>query len=204
MFANEQDVSGTFNEHKSIFARLATIDKKSELARTLAQEIKRFSLYDLQVMSAFLEREINNLPSPYGENIRPYFIEQYFGRYYNILAIYNNGAFSDRDEEINDKQMFRDYCSTVISFELEYDKGSENRITMNDPFYSLYYYLLSCFYMFVLDEPGHPVGTPFPGGFTVQKINGEYYCPIRDKEKDVERSICNFCPAKQDETYDKS
>ncbi len=53
--------------------------------------------------------------------------------------------------------------------------------------------------MFVLDEPGHPVGTPFPGGFVVEKRGNEYFCPIRDKEEDVWYSICNFCPAKQTE-----
>jgi uncharacterized protein (UPF0305 family) len=53
--------------------------------------------------------------------------------------------------------------------------------------------------MFVLDQPGHPIGTPFPGGFTVRQQGDEFYCPIREKEKDIWYSICNFCPAKQDE-----
>ena len=49
------------------------------------------------------------------------------------------------------------------------------------------------------DEPGHPIGMPFPGGFTVERRDDNYYCPIRDKEKDVPFAICNFCPAKQSE-----
>jgi uncharacterized protein (UPF0305 family) len=53
--------------------------------------------------------------------------------------------------------------------------------------------------MFVLDEPGHPVGMPFPGGFRVEQRGRDYYCLIRDKEKEVFSSICNFCPAKQTE-----
>jgi uncharacterized protein (UPF0305 family) len=53
--------------------------------------------------------------------------------------------------------------------------------------------------MFVLEEPGHPVGMPFPGGYTIEKRGGEYYCLIRDREKEVLHSICNFCPAKQSE-----
>ena len=53
--------------------------------------------------------------------------------------------------------------------------------------------------MFVLDEPGHPVGMPFPGGFRVEKRGRDYYCLIRDKEKEILYSICNFCPARQTE-----
>jgi uncharacterized protein (UPF0305 family) len=40
--------------------------------------------------------------------------------------------------------------------------------------------------MFVLEGPGHPVGMPFSGGFEVRHCSGAYFCPIRDKEKDVE------------------
>jgi len=31
--------------------------------------------------------------------------------------------------------------------------------------------------MFVMDEPGHPVGTPFPGGFKVEKRPDGYFAP---------------------------
>ena len=58
-------------------------------------------------------------------------------------------------------------------------------------------YLLAAFCMFVLDEPGHPVGTPFPGGDTVQLIDGIYYCPVREKAGDVDAALCPFCPARQ-------
>jgi uncharacterized protein (UPF0305 family) len=40
---------------------------------------------------------------------------------------------------------------------------------------------------------------PFPGGFSVEQRGGDYYCLIRDKEKEIFYSICNFCPAHQTE-----
>jgi uncharacterized protein (UPF0305 family) len=58
-------------------------------------------------------------------------------------------------------------------------------------------YLLAGFTMFVLGEPAHPVGTPFPGGDTVQLHDGVYYCPARDKANDVGGALCPFCPAFQ-------
>ena len=48
-----------------------------------------------------------------------------------------------------------------------------------------------------VELPGHPVGTPFPGGFIVEERVGVYYCPVREKEDEVETSICPYCPAEQ-------
>lgn len=62
---------------------------------------------------------------------------------------------------------------------------------------TLLYYLLAAFNIFVLGLPGHPVGTPFPGGQRVEQRGGRYICPIRDKEDDVDTSICPYCPAQQ-------
>jgi hypothetical protein len=66
------------------------------------------------------------------------------------------------------------------------------------PWYHLFMYLMAAFAMYVLDEPGHPVGMPFPGGETVRKASGKFYCPIREKEEEIFFSICNFCPALQE------
>jgi uncharacterized protein (UPF0305 family) len=95
--------------------------------------------------------------------------------------------------------LFREFCDTESKRMKVIDDESEDN-PIYGPFNSLYYLQLSCFFMFVLEEPGHPIGTPFPGGFTVKKCSDGYLCPIREKEKDIEYSICNFCPAKQDES----
>jgi len=58
-------------------------------------------------------------------------------------------------------------------------------------------FLLSGFCMLVQEIPGHPVGTPFPGGDKVEIIDGTYYCPVRDKANDVDSALCPFCPALQ-------
>jgi uncharacterized protein (UPF0305 family) len=79
------------------------------------------------------------------------------------------------------------------------DETGERNPYFQNPKNRLFYYLIASFTMFVLDEPGHPVGMPFPGGFTVEQHGRDYYCLIRDKEKEVFWSICNFCPARQSE-----
>ena len=175
-----------------VFARFAGIGSKAELAEQLFLELEKYSVFDLQAVSAHLDREINALPSPYRERVRPYFIEQFFRRYYCMMALRAQGAFAQLREPIRDPALFRDYCRAVVDYR-------PAAVREWSPFAGHFYLVVSAFYMFVLDEPGHPVGMPFPGGFKVQKKEDGFYCPIRDKEKDVVYSICNFCPAKQDE-----
>jgi uncharacterized protein (UPF0305 family) len=176
-----------------VFASFTDITSKSELAERLFSELAAYSIFDLQLISAHLEHEIVVLPSPYRERVRPYFIEQYFRRYGSIMAMREQGVFARPGQEIKDIALFKDYCKTVADFH------PPPQYTEDDsPFDGHFYFAVSAFFMFVLDEPGHPVGMPFPGGFAVKKREDGYYCPIRDKEKDVIASICNFCPAKQE------
>lgn len=200
MGATPGRVTATMREKSfRIFSSLADLKSRAGLAIALAEELQQFSVYDLMFVSSHLEREIADLPSPYKEKIRPHFIEQYFGRYNRVMTMLSAGMLGEIEGNIRDSKLFRDYCAMIISrFPGDIDiEGDEE--ALDAPFNGLFYYLISCFYMFVLDEPGHPIGMPFPGGFNVLTRDGEVYCPIRDKEKDVEYSICNFCPAKQDE-----
>jgi uncharacterized protein (UPF0305 family) len=174
---------------REIFGHIININEKGALAVALAAELGRLNVLDLQRISASLEREVNKLPSPYREKIRPYFTEQLFGSYFKLMRMHGDGKITGLKGSVKDKKTFEDFCRMVI----ERDEGEEEML------FGGYYYQVSCFVMFVLDEPGHPIGMPFPGGFIVERRDDGYYCPIRDKEKDVPFAICNFCPAKQSE-----
>jgi uncharacterized protein (UPF0305 family) len=183
-----------------VFGLLKNIDKKGALGQALALEAQKYSIVDLQRISAGLARSITNLPSPYKEKITPYFIEQYFRRYYRLIGMNDSGSFKDLKDEIKEKKLYIDYCN-AIEMSLR-DWEAHRSVYEYDPQYQLvqyglFYFIINCFAMFVLEEPGHPVGMPFPGGFKVEKRDGLYYCPIREKEKDLPYSICNFCPCKQ-------
>lgn len=182
-----------------VFSTIQHMTSKKEVATALAKEISRFSIYDLGVISASLEHEINLLPSPYRERIQPHFREQYFGRYFKIMSLHSNDGLDKLKGDINDINLFCEYCNMVLErFNVE-GTPERDKSKAFAPFQGLFYYLISSFMMFVLSEPGHPIGMPFPGGFTVRESSGIVYCPVRDKEKDVPYSICNYCPAKQDD-----
>ncbi len=182
---------------REICNRLNGAKTRGELGLLLAQEVSRYSISDLQIIGGRLTREVDILPSPYRERIRPYFTEQLFGIHHMLLQMYRNGNFRTMYVPLPDKNQSLSYWEMVPQGCFSWDDRGEKSSFGYSSYHRLFYYLISGFAMLVLDRPGHPVGTPFPGGFFVEKKSDEYRCPVRDKEKDVYFSICNYCPAKQ-------
>jgi uncharacterized protein (UPF0305 family) len=185
---------------RSICDRLGASVTKGELARNIACEVEKYSVFDLQVICGRLHHEIEHLPSPYREAVRPFFIEQLFGTHHRLLQMIRSGSYHNTlQEPVSDPAVFSEYLHMVADACFCRELRSEYIPEFNTPYQGLFYYLMAAFQMFVLDLPGHPVGMPFPGGFRVEQRAGGFYCPVRDKEKEVLHSICNFCPAKQTE-----
>jgi hypothetical protein len=180
-------------------ARLKSARTRGELGEAVAQEIAGYSLFDLQIIGGRLNSEIEKLPSPYREAVRPYFRKQLFGKHHELLAMHRGGEFSRLRSPIRNRDEFDAFCIMIPEGCFAWNDAGERNPYFRNPKNRLFYYLISAFTMFVLDEPGHPVGMPFPGGFSVEKRGTDCYCLIRDKEKDVFWSICNFCPALQAE-----
>jgi uncharacterized protein (UPF0305 family) len=179
--------------------RIRRARTRGELGLILVHEVQQYSLFDLQIIGGRLYNEIEKLPSPYREAIRPYFHKQLFGKHHELLAMHRRGAIGRMDTLLSDPETFRKFCDMLPEGCFAGDDASERNPYFRNPKNRLFYYLIAAFSMFVLDEPGHPVGMPFPGGFKVEQRGRDYYCLIRDKEKDLVHSICNFCPAKQTE-----
>ena len=188
-------------EHvREIAERVRTARTRGMLARELVRELERYSLFDLQIIGGRLNSEVERLPSPYRESVRPYFRDQLFGMHHRIMEMYRKDAFRSLDKQpFRDPELADRYWQMVPEGCFAWNDESERNPYFRNPKNRLFYYLIAAFAMFVLDEPGHPVGTPFPGGFRVEKRSDGYYCLIRDKEKDVFWSVCNYCPAKQSE-----
>lgn len=182
---------------ESVVARMSAATSKGELASILAEEISKYSVFELQVIGGKLNLEIERLPVPYRHKIRPYFRDQIFGAYHTLLSRYRSGSFVTYTDSIRDPELFLSYCRMIPEGCMAWDESMWKNPEIWSPRHRLFYYLIAAYTMFVEDLPGHPVGMPFPGGQIVEKRGNEYYCPIRDKEQDVFFSICNFCPARQ-------
>jgi len=184
-------------------ARLQSARTKGELGTIIAQEIYRYSLFDLQIIGGRLNSDIEKLPSPYREAIRPYFQKQLFGKHHELISMDRSGTFRRMTGPIRDRENFEKFCAMLPGGCFVWEDTGERNPYFHNPKNRLFYYLIAAFTMFVCEEPGHPVGMPFPGGFFVEQRGGEYFCLIRDKEKEVTWSICNFCPAHQTEEQKK-
>ena len=187
-----------------IALRMQSARTKGELGTILAREVQNYSLFDLQIIGGRLNGEIEQLPSPYREAVAPHFREQLFGKHHRLLALHRSGAFATLAAPIRDREQFDAFCAMIPAGTLEWDDTGERNPYFRNPKNRLFYYLIAAFTMFVLEEPGHPVGMPFPGGFKVEQRGTAYYCLIRDREKEVFYSICNFCPALQNEETTKT
>ena len=185
-------------EHiRHIASRLSMARTRNELLRLLKDEVRQYTLFDLQIIGGRLNSEIELLPPPYREAVRPYFRGQLFDRHHQLLSTEHAHTTHQPDQPYRDPGLVEKYWDMVPDGCFSWDDASERNPYFRNPKNRLFYYLIAAFAMFVLDEPRHPAGMPVPGGFTVEKRGRDYYCLIRDKEKDVFYSICNFCPAKQ-------
>jgi len=182
-----------------IAGRLASAKTKGELGSILADEVNRYTLVDLQVIGGRLYAEMQSTPRPYRDHLQPFINDQIFGAHHNLLMMQRSGRFRSMTEPITDQETFQKFCMMVPDGCFRWDETSERTPFRYMPHHRLFYYLVSAFTIFVLDHPGHPVGMPFPGGFKVEEHNGTFSCLIRDHEKEVSYSICNFCPARQTE-----
>ena len=191
-----------FERIKEICDHLVLYKTRGDLGDAIARQVMHYSMYDLQVLGGSLVNEVAQLPSPYREAVRPYFTEQIFGMYHRLLLMYRSGQFGTLRDPVSDPDAFSAFCQMVPRGCFCWDEHTESGIQFYTPFHRLFYYLISGFSMFVLNLPGHPVGMPFPGGIFIEEKDGTYFCPVREKEKDVFYSICNFCPAIQSETGD--
>jgi hypothetical protein len=195
-----QDPEYSLVHIREIAGTLKTCRTKTELEAALIHELQKYSLFDLQIIGGRLNSEIEKLPSPYREAVRPYFRAQLFDRHHQALALHRAHAEKTMaGVPLRDPELFLQFCAMVPEGCFAWNDTHERNPYFRNPKNRLFYYLIAAFTMFVLDEPGHPAGMPFPGGFFVEKRGSDYYCLIRDKEKEVPSSICNFCPAKQAE-----
>lgn len=168
--------------------RMQEAKTKGDLLHIIADEAAAYDLYDLEAMNARFERKVAHLPENYRDRLLSSVREEIFGAHHRLVLLSRNGA--DRDLSEPPGPALGGYCSMVA-------EACTAKAREKDPKYLYLKYLLSAFTMFVVEEPAHPVGTPFPGGQIVDEWEGAYLCPVRDLADDVAYALCPYCPAIQ-------
>ena len=89
-----------------------------------------------------------------------------------------------------DKEEFIDAISTLKSYHINESVTSKTK-------FPLIYGIISIYTTFILEEPIHPVGTPFPGSLYVEEKDGKFYCPVKDANLESPNAVCKMCLAEQ-------
>lgn len=159
---------------------------RGELGGEIARLVLFHSPSDIQQMKRNFETKVRDLDPAYREKVTSKITEHLLGTYLRIRLDNQQGVYRIWDQPIADNK--KKYWQMVA--------GQCNEANGADaPAIRFLKYLLAGYAMLVLDEPGHLVGTPFPGGNEVEFTEGIYYCPVRDKAGDVDAALCPFCPA---------
>lgn len=182
---------------KSVSAELLAAKNAEEAVPVLKRALEKYTIFDLQRIGGTIRREADILPEPYRSRYRPYSTDL-LNQYHAFIADVRSGK--SKQKEILDRNLWDEYWKNAEEscFSDEVSKNSPE-VGIGTPAGKLFYRLVYGYAMLIAGLPGHPVGMPFPGGWTVKEENGKILCPIRDKEKDLPQALCNYCPAVQDE-----
>ena len=183
---------------KSVSAELLAAKNAEEAVPVLKRALEKYTIFDLQRVGGTIRREADLLPEPYRSRYRPYSMDL-LNQYHAFIADVRSGKA--KQKEILDRNLWDEYWRRAEEscFSDEVSKNSPE-VGVGTPAGKLFYRLVYGYAMLIAGLPGHPVGMPFPGGWTVKEENGKILCPIRDKEKDLPQALCNYCPAVQDES----
>ncbi|RZN14123.1 MAG: DUF2115 domain-containing protein [Methanosarcinales archaeon] len=159
------------------------VDQQSLLS-VLCGKIAKYNIFELVRVQGFIADEIKYLPFTYKEICRKKWNEQLFSTIREIRC-----AALSCNEPLN--------LETYYDFLKRFEYVMRNLTDKPEVDSCVLYNLCAAYNLFITRTPVHPVGTIFPGGFKVQKIGDEYFCPAKDKNKYVFEAVCRFCIAKQ-------
>jgi len=160
---------------------------RQNLLSILKMEARLITLQDLMQASLFLMEDARYVQESY----RKEYLKAY------------NLAFITRIKEVKEHQPDDNEYLDVkkVQEAINLLRNQENEVTGADgfdPTFFQIYKIISIYTTFILKEPVHPVGTPFPGGLKVKFDGKNYLCPVKERQKDNPGAVCGFCIAEQD------
>ncbi|MGB7788482.1 DUF2115 domain-containing protein [Methanoregula sp.] len=161
---------------------------RGELGEEIAGLVLTYSPADIQRMKRNFDNKVRDIPPEYRDRLSKKITEHLLGTYQRIRLAQQQGIFRTMDEPVPGE--LSPYWDMVAGQCGDDGCGDAPKIRFLK-------FLLAGYCMLVLQEPGHPVGTPFPGGDQVEFTDGAYYCPARENAGDVDEALCPYCPALQ-------
>lgn len=161
--------------------------RRNSFFSILRSESLLINLQDIMKASLFVINDSKYVQGSY----RKKYIKAYTNAF--ILRIREVKEHQEDNNEYLDVQEVKE----AIALLLEQGKIATEDGEMDPDFFRIYK-IISLYTTFVLEEPVHPVGTPFPGGLEVKYNGKNYLCPVKERQKDNPGAVCGFCIAEQD------
>jgi len=168
---------------------LSRISRRGALLSALKEKGQLYSPEDLELMLNRYAKKLENVPHEYGEALMHYARIQIIEGYHRMMT-----------DELSEIHASVPLPSSWKAFTADARRAA-TKGTPGDRLRSLKY-LIAAYTVFIKGEPVHPVGMPFPGGFSVEQYDGEYYCPVRAVWNDIDDAFCKYCPAVQSRERD--
>ncbi len=161
--------------------------KQKELLYKLKNEARKISNDDLCHARALFSDMVKDMPEKY----RKAYAADFFIYLYEAFQDLKRCSVSD-DTEVDEDQ----YTELLKRMDREYNIDDSKHRAFHRFVNVVYPYLT-----FIERKPIHPVGMIFPGGSLVTYNNGEYFCPVKNKQSDIELALCGLCVCEDSEKY---
>ena len=157
---------------------------KVGLLSILKNYSETISVFDLMQITGEMMKDGQYIQKGYREKSHEVYVRHFLMRINDIK--------SDDNEYggIIDKEDFIESIAILKSYNLEESKTFKSK-------FPLIYTIISLYTTYILEEPIHPVGTPFPGSLYVEEKDGIYYCPVKDANLESPNAVCKICIAQQ-------
>ena len=142
------------------------------------------SVFDLMAVNAEMIEESKYVQDNYKDKSHAVYVKYFLARIKDVHTDNNNY------EHDIDKEEFIDAVATLKSYHINESVTSKTK-------FPLIYGIISIYTTFILEEPIHPVGTPFPGSLYVEEKDDKFFCPVKDANMESPNAVCKMCIAEQ-------
>ncbi len=160
---------------------------KNHLRDLVKSEAQNLHMNDIMLASTFLREDAKYMPVSYRKDYIERFSKAFFNRIKDIKE---------------DKKNYKGNVDTkkLVEFLKVIERQSNESKGNNERCFVRIAMIISTYTTFVREEPIHPAGTKFPGGFILHKEKGKYLCPVKNRQLNNPSALCGFCVSVQDES----
>lgn len=160
---------------------------KNELRDVIKAEAGNIHIKDIMLAAAFLRDDAQYMPKSYRDDYIERFSKAFFSKIREIKE-----DKEDRTGDV-DRKSLTEFLELLAM-------QSKNAQTNQEKCFVKIARIISTYTTFVCEEPIHPVGTKFPGGFVLHIENSNYLCPVKQRQMKNPSALCKFCVSIQDKS----